>query len=217
VGSAGGPDSQAAVLAALQEIHWAVHRGFWAYQSACEERRQLAVDVGELSQQLAGEVLVGLGLELHPEKTQVVDLREGREGFDFLGCHFRARVSGRMLERGVRRYYLQRWPSQRAMKRVRGKIKAKTGRGRAGQDIREIIADLNPILRGWGNYFRTGNAAKKFNQTDRYVVDRLRGLMCKRYGRNLKPGQWKDWDREWFEAHGLYRLRGTVRYPGYAS
>ena len=169
------------------------------------------------AQRLAGEVSAGLGLELHPEKTKVVDLREGREGFDFLGCHFRARVSGRMLERGVRRYYLQRWPSQRAMKRVRGKIKAKTGRGRAGQDIREIIADLNPILRGWGNYFRTGNAAKKFNQIDRYVVWRLGGLMRRRYGRNLRPGQWKAWTREWFEAQGLFRLRGTIRYPGYAS
>jgi RNA-directed DNA polymerase len=169
------------------------------------------------AQRLAGEVLAGLGLELHPEKTKVVDLREGREGFDFLGCHFRARVSGRMLEQGVRRYYLHRWPSQRAMKRVRGKIKAKTGRGRAGTDIREIIAELNPILRGWGNYFRTGNAATKFVQLDRYVVDRLRGLMIKRYGRNLRPGRWENWTREWFEAHGLYRLRGTIRYPGYAS
>jgi len=169
------------------------------------------------AQQLAGEVLAGLGLELHPEKTKVVDLREGREGFDFLGCHFRARVSGRMLEQGVRRYYLQRWPSQRAMNRVQGKIKAKTGRGRAGQDLREIIAELNPILRGWGNYFRTGNAAKKFNQIDGYVLSRLRGLMIKRYGRNLKAGQTPNWTREFFEAHGLYRLRGTVRYPGYAS
>jgi RNA-directed DNA polymerase len=161
--------------------------------------------------------LAGLGLELHPEKTKVVDLREGREGFDFLGCHFRARVSGRMLERGVRRYYLQRWPSQRAMKRVRQKIKARTGRGRSGQDIREVIANLNPILRGWGNYFRTGNAAQKFNQIDYYVVRRLSGLMRKRYGRNLRPDQWKLWTREWFETHGLYRLRGTVRYPGFAS
>jgi RNA-directed DNA polymerase len=121
-----------------------------------------------------------------------------------------------MLERGVRRYYLQRWPSQRAMKRVRGKIKAKTGRGRAGQDIREVIADLNPILRGWGNYFRTGNAARKFNQIDRYVLRRLVDLMRKRYGRNLKPGRWETWTRAWFEANGLYRLRGTVRYPGCA-
>jgi RNA-directed DNA polymerase len=169
------------------------------------------------AQRLAGEVLAGLGLELHREKTRMVDLREGREGFDFLGCHFRARVSGRMLERGVRRYYLQRWPSQRAMKRIRARIKALTGRGRAGTDIRDVIAAINPILRGWGNYFRTGNAARKFLQIDDYVRSRLWGLMRKRYGRNLRRGQSRTWTREWFEAHGLYRLRGTIRYPGLAS
>jgi RNA-directed DNA polymerase len=121
-----------------------------------------------------------------------------------------------MLERGARRYYLQRWPSQRSMKRIRQKIKARTGRGRAGQDIRGVIADLNPILRGWGSYFRSGNASTKFVQIDLYVVGRLRRLMRKRYGRNLRPGQWAIWTREWFEAHGLYRLRGTIRYPGSA-
>jgi len=96
---------------------------------------------------VAGEILGGLGLELHPEKTRIVDLREGREGFDFLGCHFRARVSGRMLERGVRRYYLHRWPSQRAMKRIRARVKELTDRRRraGAKDIREVIADLNPV------------------------------------------------------------------------
>jgi RNA-directed DNA polymerase len=169
------------------------------------------------ARQLAGEVLAGLGLELHPEKTRMVDLREGREGFDFLGCHFHARVSGRLLERGIRRYYLQRWPSARAMKRIRARIKALTGRGRAGMDIRDVIAAINPILRGWGNYFRTGNAAQKFLQIDRYVVDRLWRLMRKRFGRNLRQRHIGIWTREWFEAHGLYRLRGTIRYPGLAS
>ena len=169
------------------------------------------------AQQLAGEILAGLGLELHPDKTRMVDLREGREGFDFLGCHFHARVSGRMLERGVRRYYLQRWPSARAMKRIRARIKALTARGRVGLGIRDVIVAINPILRGWGNYFRTGNAHGKFLQIDRYVVDRLRGLMIMRHGRNLKPGQSTTWTREWFEAHGPYRLRGTIRYPGLAS
>jgi RNA-directed DNA polymerase len=131
---------------------------------------------------LAGEILAGLGLQLHPEKTRVVDLREGREGFDFLGCHFRARVSGRLLERGIRRYYLQRWPSQRAMKRIRAKIKALTDRRRrAGmKDIHEVIVDLNQVLRGWGNYFATGNAAIKFVQIDSYVWWRLMRLLVKR-------------------------------------
>lgn len=49
---AGGRDSRTAVLRALGATHWAIHHAFCAYQSACEERRQLAVDVGELSQQL---------------------------------------------------------------------------------------------------------------------------------------------------------------------
>jgi RNA-directed DNA polymerase len=169
------------------------------------------------ARELARQVLVDLGLELHPGKTRVVDLTEGREGLDFLGCHFHARVSGRLLERGVRRYYLQRWPSQAAMKRVRQRIKTLTGRGRCGIDIREVISRINPILRGWGNYFRTGNAAIRFNQIDSYVLRRLGTLMLKRYGRNLRPGHWKTWTREWFEAHGLYRLRGTVRYPVAAS
>jgi len=59
--SAGGPDGDAAVLGALRQVHWAIHRSFCAYRSACEERRQLAVDVGELSQQLT-EVLCAAGL-----------------------------------------------------------------------------------------------------------------------------------------------------------
>jgi len=165
----------------------------------------------------AREVLASLGLELHPEKTKVVDLREGREGFDFLGCHFRARASGKLMERGIRRYYLHRWPSKRAMKSIRAKVKAKTGRNRTGvSDIREVIADLNPLLRGWGNYFRTGNATEKFVSIDRYVVRRLRGLLVKRHGRNLRAGQTDAWTRQWFGELGLHQLMGTVRYPGVA-
>jgi RNA-directed DNA polymerase len=123
-------------------------------------------------------------------------------------------MSGRLWEqRGIVRYYLHRWPSQRAMKRLRSKVRDRTGRNRVGRDIREVIADLNPVLRGWGNYFRTGNAATKFGQVDRYVTDRLRGLMVKKRGRNLRPGQVLEWDEDWFNGHGLHRLRGTIRYP----
>jgi RNA-directed DNA polymerase len=160
------------------------------------------------------DILVSLGLELHRGKTKVVDLRAGREGLDFLGCHFHARMSGRLWEqKRIVRYYLHRWPSQQAMKRLRAKIRARTGRNRTGADIRDVIADLNPLLRGWGNYFRTGNAAVKFRQVDWYVVWRLSRLMRKKRGRNLRAGQAQAWTEEWFNGHGLYRLRGTVRYP----
>jgi RNA-directed DNA polymerase len=161
-----------------------------------------------------GEILGSLGLELHSDKTKVVDLREGREGLDFLGCHFRARFSGRSWEKyGTVRYYLHRWPSRTAMKRLRDKVRERTDRRRSGADVRDVIAELNPVLRGWGAYFRTGNAVRKFTDMDRYVVRRLRGLMVKKRGRNLRAGQTAVWTEEWFNGHGLYRLRGTIRYP----
>ena len=162
----------------------------------------------------AAALLGGLGLVLHPDKTRVVDLREGREGFDFLGCHFRARMSGRLWEqRRVIRYYLHRWPSARSMKRARLRIKALTGRARGGAELRDLIAGLNLFLRGWGNYFRTGNAADKFVQLDRHVTWRLKRLLVKKRGRNLRAGQAQRWTPAWFHDQGLHQLMGTISYP----
>jgi hypothetical protein len=59
----------------------------------------------------------------------------------------------------------------------------------AGRDIREVIADLNPLLRGRGNYFRTENAAVKFRRADRYLVGRLRTLMVKKRARTCTLGR----------------------------
>jgi hypothetical protein len=100
------------------------------------------------------------------------------------------------------------------MKRVRQRVKDMTGRNRSGvKDVRVLIDELNPVLRGWGNYFRTGNAAQKFNQTDTYVWKRLHNFMVKRKGRNLRPAEAQQWDRDFFHRLGLHRLRGTVQYP----
>ena len=127
-------------------------------------------------------------------------------------------MSGRLLERGIRRYYLHRWPSMRAMKRIRAKVKALTDRRRRGgmRDVREVIADLNPVLRGWGNYFRTGNAADKFTEIDRHVAWRLKRLLVKRKGRNLRAGEAAQWTPDWLWGLGLHQLMGTIRYPGAA-
>jgi RNA-directed DNA polymerase len=168
----------------------------------------------EAALSLVRELLAGLGLELHPAKTRIVDLREGREGFDFLGWHFHARMSGRIWkQRRIRRYYLQRWPSQRAMKRLREKVRARTGRNRVGWELPVVIDELNPILRGWGAYFRTGNSADKFSVADRYVTWKLKRLLIKKRGRNLRAGQVERWTDDWFAEQGLHRLRGTIRYP----
>jgi RNA-directed DNA polymerase len=168
----------------------------------------------EQTEQRVREIFARLGLELHPDKTRRVDLSRGREGFDFLGCHLRKRMSGRLWERQHRRvYFLQRWPSMRAMRRIRQRVKDVTPRGACHRDLRETIAQLNPVLRGWGAYFRTGNAAIKFGQVDDYVAWRLKRLLLKRHGRHLRPGQAARWTPDFFHALGLHRLRGTIRYP----
>jgi group II intron reverse transcriptase/maturase len=159
-------------------------------------------------------ILERLKLELHPDKTRRVDLSWGKEGFDFLGCHLRKRPSGPLWEKKRKRvFYLQRWPCMRSMKQVRQRVKELTPRRRCHDDIREVIADLNPVLRGWGNYFRSGNASRKFNQIDLYVHDRLRSLRVKRKGRHLRPGEVDRWTRDYFFGLGLHRLLGTIRYP----
>ena len=159
-------------------------------------------------------ILTRLGLELHPEKTRMVRLFDGEEGFDFLGCHLHKRMSGLVWERSQKRlYFLNRWPSKRSMQRIRQRVKELTPRGRCHADIRDIIASLNPVLRGWSNYFRSGNAATCFTSIDSYVVRRLCSLLVERKGRHLRAGEARRWKREYFEAFGLHRLRGTIHYP----
>jgi RNA-directed DNA polymerase len=171
-------------------------------------------DQAEEAGRRATAILADLGLSLHPDKTRGVDRREGKEGFDFLGCHFRARMSGKLWEqKRIVRYYLQRWPSVRSMKRARARIKALTARSQLGQQLPDVIARLNRFLRGWGNYFRTGNAGTKFIAIDRYVAWRLHRLLVKKRGRNLRPGQADTWTRTWFHDQGLHKLMGTIRYP----
>jgi RNA-directed DNA polymerase len=177
----------------------------------CKTRRK-----SELAERRVRKVLAWLGLELHPEKTRQVELGQGKQGFDFLGCHLHKRMSGKIWEKERKRvYFLQRWPSQRALKRVRSRVKELTSRKRTGvKDVRVVIDDLNPVLRGWANYFRTGNAAEKFVAVDDYVWWRLRRFLVKRHGRNLHVGRAEAWTPDFFvNVHGLHRLCGTVRYP----
>jgi group II intron reverse transcriptase/maturase len=176
-------------------------------RAACEEAERQVT-----------RVMKKLDLTLHPEKTRRVDVSWGKQGFDFLGCHLRKRLSGPIWEKERKRvYFLQRRPSARSCKRVRERIRALTPKGRCHEDVRVIIKELNPVLRGWAEYFRTGNASDDFVSVDRYVAWRLKRLLIKRKGRHLKPGELKKWHRGFFENHGLIRLMGRIQYPGAAN
>jgi len=153
-----------------------------------------------------------LRLKLHPEKTKIVELGIGKQGFDFLGCHFRI-----VRSHFHGRCYLFRWPSHRAMNAVRARVRELTGRRRwAGmKDICDVIAVLNPVLRGWGAYFRTGNASKQFQFMDRFVTSRLTRLIGQREGWKQRPFYAKDWPHNRFvNDFQLHKLLGTIRYPG---
>jgi RNA-directed DNA polymerase len=159
-----------------------------------------------------GLVMDRLGLKLHPEKTRMVDLRRGKESFVFPGCTIRKK---RSIQRNPRWHFVQRWPSPKAMKRIRDRVHELSDSRQSGKDVKQIIATLNPVLRGWGNYFRTGNAERKFNQLDSSVYTRLTRWMVRRGGQ--RSGRFEKWTHERFVGMGLYQLRGTVKYPAQAT
>ena len=151
-------------------------------------------------------VLGGLGLELHPEKTRVVNLGDGSDGIDFLGFHRRKVKSWRY--RGKR--YLWNWPSRQRMQRARARVRAIiAGRSRVREPIEVIVAELNAYLRGWGAYFRVGNSSKQLQQMDRYVRESL-GLFASRQGKRSGRG-WKR-NEALIAELGVYQLSGTVTW-----
>jgi group II intron reverse transcriptase/maturase len=157
--------------------------------------------------QRARTVLGETGLRLSPEKTRIVELAEGKHGFDFLGFHLRKVESWKW--RG--RWYLQRWPSPRAMKNVRARIRELTDRRYAGIELEIAVERLNPVIRGWGNYFRSGNSARKFSQIDSYVHERLAILASNKHQRSGR--NWGSrFNSDWLGRLGVYTLTGTVRY-----
>jgi hypothetical protein len=160
----------------------------------------------EQARRRVSEILAGLGLQLHPDKTRIARLTRGHEGFDFLGFHLHKVESWRW--RG--RWYLQRWPSDRAMAQVRARIREATSRRLVGHSIAWVVAGLNRVLRGWGAYFRDGNSARKFAQIDGYVHERLAifaSIKHGRHGRNYHRFTWG-----WFTSLGVYLLSGRVRH-----
>jgi RNA-directed DNA polymerase len=153
-----------------------------------------------------------LKLVLHPDKTRIVDLRDGAEGFDFPGFHLRL-----VKSRKYGKWYCQRWPSARAMASVRAKVKAITApRSRLKRPIGVLVAELNPVLRGWGNYFRWGNSTRKFSQIDRYVHERLALFDSKK--RRQHGRRWgAEHTYDWIASLGVHRLSGIVSYGEPAS
>jgi len=130
------------------------------------------------------------GLELHPEKTRIVDATKPG-GFDFLGYHF---------EQG------QRWPRKKSLKKLKDAIRSKTRRTN-GYSLSHIITNVNRTLRGWFEYFK--HARKQtFSPLDGWTRMRLRSILRKRHGGKGR-GRGLDhyrWSNAFFAEQGLFSM-----------
>ena len=132
------------------------------------------------------------GLTLHPDKTRIGDALEPGQGFDFLGYRFE----------GGRRYV-----REKSLKALRDKVRAKTKRNR-GVSLDRIIADLNPMLRGWFGYFKHA-VPSVHRDVDGFVRRRLRAILRRQekrsgFGRCLNDH--KRWPNAFFASFGLFTL-----------
>lgn len=137
------------------------------------------------------------GLKLHPDKTHVGDCREPGQGFEFLGYRFEA---GKRLVR------------KKSFATFKGKVRTKTIRSR-GDSLGRIVADLNPILRGWFGYFKHATPAV-FDILDGFVRRRLRAILRKQ---EKRPGigrchdDHRRWPNAFFAQQGLFTLNEALR------
>ena len=142
------------------------------------------------------EELRKLKVELNEEKTRRVNL-DRRESFRFLGFDFRAE---RTREGKWWAYYS---PTQAARSELIKKLKEIFRRHRS-RPIEGLVGAINPILRGWVNYFRVGHATKQFKYVSQWVEKKVRRQLRK--ARKRRGFGWKRWSKEWIhETLGLYQ------------
>jgi RNA-directed DNA polymerase len=157
----------------------------------CRREEEAAAALAEVEAWVAAN-----GLTLHPDKTRIGDCRQWGQGFDFLGYRFEA---GRRFVR------------KKSLKAIRDKVRAKTKRTR-GDAMARIVADLNPMLRGWFEYFKHA-APSEFRTLDGFVRRRLRAILRKQerrpgFGRCLADQQ--RWTNAFFANLGLFTCTAAL-------
>jgi RNA-directed DNA polymerase len=150
----------------------------------------------------AEQVLDHLGLTLNTEKTRVVNAKV--DTFDFLGHRFAVRPSKRTGK--VKTYY---YPAPKAMKSVKKKIREAVRHGQHW-DLPSLIRErINPILRGWGNYFKTGNSRMHLKSVASYTTYVLTIMLRKKHKKCAKG--WRGHPPSWFYNYqGLFNMNSLV-------
>jgi RNA-directed DNA polymerase len=142
------------------------------------------------------------GLTLHPDKTKVGDCQQPGQGFDFLGYRFEAGM---------------RFVRDKSLKAFKDKLRARTIRSR-GDSLERIVADINPMLRGWFGYFKHARP-RLFRRLDGFIRRRLRAILRKQEKRpsmGRSEADHRKWTNAFFAGVGLFALQAaheTARHP----
>ena len=140
--------------------------------SAAEARAAIAA---------AQQILTELGVQVHLQKTRIVHVRHG---FEFLGYKIkRGRqllLPANKIRSGARSGELYAFPREKSVQRFMDQVRQRTQR-RVPLNTEELIDWINPVLRGWGNYFKRAHVRKLFNRLDRWIVRRIWSHRFKRW------------------------------------
>jgi hypothetical protein len=149
----------------------------------------------------AARILKQLGVELHPQKTRIVHVRYG---FDFLGYTIKRgrglRLPSSKIRSGARSGALYAIPRDKSLRRFMDQVRQRTKR-RVPLSTEQVVAELNPLLRGWGEYYKRAHVRLLFNRLDRWVVRRIWSHRFKRW----RCAGWKQ-----LPTATLYREYGLV-------
>jgi RNA-directed DNA polymerase len=121
----------------------------------------------------ARRILKQLGVELHPQKTRIVHVQHG---FEFLGYKIKRgkklQLPKSKIRSQARSGALYAYPREKSIQRFPDQVRQRTKR-RVPLHTKELIAELNPLLRGWGEYYKRAHVRKVFHQLDRWIVRRI--------------------------------------------
>src|SRR5579864_1791878 len=136
----------------------------------------------------ARRILKQLGVELHPQKTRIVHVRYG---FEFLGYKIKRgyrklHLPESKIRSQARQGALYAYPKEKSIRRFMDQVRQRTKR-KIPLKTKELIAELNPLLRGWGEYYKRAHVRLLFHRLDGWIVRRIWSHRYKRW----RNGGWK--------------------------
>ncbi len=165
-----------------------LRRWEWLYRGVCKRLK---------------EELIKIEIPMNEEKTKEIDTDKG-ETFTFLGFEFQSGKT-RKRKRGV----IYR-PTGKARNTIVAKIRNVVRRN-ISQPVMNVVQSINPIIRGWVNYFRIGAASKMFKYVKYWVMKKIRRYLMRQRGK--KGFGWSRWSNGWiYTKLGLFSMYKTVKY-----